>query len=160
MDETLVFAVVLLGAWLFLLRQRVPAMALFFSLLAGQILSTEISGEVYGRVADAAHISDFEQVRFGLLLAPVILTIIFMRHRAPSSRLLIEAIPMLFTVAAIAIFAYPYVGAIQEVLEEVTDHKVETYKNVIIGVATVSNLLSVWFSHASGGHKRSRKGKE
>ena len=155
------FAVAFIGIWIFLLFQRVPAMALFFSLLVGQILSTEISGEVYSIIAGVLNINDYGQVQLGLLLIPVILTILFLRHKVPRSKFLIEAIPMLFVVAAAAIFVYPHVRPIQDVLEEITDHKVETYKNVIITIASLSSLFSAWFSYPQGGLRRkSRKSRD
>lgn len=154
------FAAIFIGLWVFLLYQRVPAMALFFSLLVGQILSTEVSGEVYSMIASALSV-DFSQVQLGLLLIPVLLTVLFLRHKVPSSKFLIEAIPMIFVVAALAIFAYPHVHQIQDVLEETTDHKVESYKNVIITIASLSSLFSAWFSYPQGGlRKRSRRHKD
>jgi hypothetical protein len=103
-------------------------------------------------------VNDYSQVHLGLLLTPVILTILFLRHKVARSKLLVEAIPMLFVVATAMIFAYPHVHQIQDVLEEVTDHKVETYKNVIITVASLSTLFSAWFSYPEGGlRKRSHK---
>ena len=151
------FAAIFIGIWVFLLYQRVPAMALFFSLLVGQILSTEVSGEVYGIIAGALRI-DYAQVQLGLLLVPFLLTILFLRHKVPRSKFVLEAIPMIFVVAAAAIFAYPHVHQIQDVLEEATDHKVESYKNVIITIASLSSLFSAWFSYPQGGlRRRSRK---
>lgn len=154
------FAIAFLGIWILLLLQRVPAMALFFSLLVGQILSTEVSGEVYSIIAGAYGSQDYANVQLGLLLVPPLLTVLFLRHKVPSSKLLVEAIPMLFVVATVAIFAYPHVHAIQDVLEEVTDHKVETYKNVIIAIASLSNLVSAWLSYPQGGLRRRSRKKE
>lgn len=152
------FAASFLGIWILLLLQRVPAMALFFSLLVGQILSTEVSGEVYSIISGSYGSQDYSLVQLGLLLTPVLLTVLFLRHKVPSSKLLVEAIPMLFVVATAAIFAYPHVPVIQDVLEEVTHHKVETYKNVIITIASLSNLVSAWFAYPRGGlRKRSHK---
>lgn len=152
------FAAAFLGIWILLLLQRVPAMALFFSLLVGQILSTEVSGEVYSIVSGSYGSQDYSHVQLGLLLTPVLLTVLFLRHKVPGSKLLVEAIPMLFVVATAAIFAYPHVHVIQDVLEEVTNHKVETYKNVIITIASLSNLVSAWVAYPRGGfRKRSHK---
>lgn len=151
------FAAVFIGLWIFLLFQRVPAMVMFFSLLVGQILSTEVSGEIYSIVAGTIGVG-YQQVQLGLLLIPAGLSVLFLRHKVLRSKLLVEAIPMLFVVSAMAIFAYPHVHQIQDVLEEVTDHKVETYKNVIITIASLSSLFSAWFSYPQGGlRKKSHK---
>lgn len=156
MDETLTFAAGLLGLWLLFLWQRVPASTLFFSLLVGQILSTEVSGEAYSLLTKSIEVSDYRYVQLGLLLLPVILTLLFLRRKVKRSKFLLEAIPMLFMVSAMAIFAYPHINFIQDVLDDVTNYRVETYKNVIITVASISSLFSAWFTYP--GHKgHSRK---
>jgi hypothetical protein len=157
MNETVMFAGALVGTWLLLLWQRAPATTLFFSLLVGQILSTEVSGEVYSIVSERTDVNEYQYVQLGLLIAPVLLTLLFLRHKVHRSNSIIEAIPMLFVVSALAIFAYPHVPQIQNVLEEVTDHKVETYKNIIITVASLSSLVSAWFSYPHMGKRRLTK---
>jgi hypothetical protein len=147
MSETLMLAGGLVGLLFFLLWQRVPATILFFSLLVGQVLSTEISGEVFSWAAAALRIQDYGQVQLGLLVLPPLLTILFLRHRAAKSKAFIEFIPMIFFVTALAIFAYPHVPAIQSALETITNHRVETYKNVIVAAASLSSLLSAWFTY-------------
>jgi len=157
MTETFVLSAAAVGLWVFFLWQRAPATTLFFSLLVGQILTTEVSGELYQNIGGLVVINSLEEMQVVLLLAPLVLTLIFLRHKIPRHKFVVEAIPMAFMVAALAVFVYPYAPAIQNVLEDLTNHRVETLKNIIVGGASITSLISAWFVYP--GHKSTRKHK-
>lgn len=137
---------ILLGLWALILGLRVPAFAAFFSILIGQLLSSEISTEAYSFAAGVSGINQLQYVQLGLLVLPFILTVLFLRGRAPKNRLAVEFLPALFVSAALVLLTYPLIPGLRTIVEIGTDGEIARYQTIIIIAAAISGLLSAWLS--------------
>lgn len=133
--------------WIAILALRVPSFVAFFSLLVGQLLATEASGDVYEFVGSLLNIPEFRYVQVALLFLPLLLTVLFLKGRVPKSKLPIEFIPALFVAATAMSLLYPLVPALQSALDAATEDKTAYYKTIVIGAASVSGLLSAWLTY-------------
>ncbi len=147
MNELLILGVITLIIWLGLLWLRVPSSIAFLSLLIGQLIATEASADVYGFVGSALKISDPRYIQATLLVLPLLLTILFLRGRVAKSKLPIEAIPTLFVVSLAVLLLGPSIPALSTMLNMATNNQLDAYKSIIIIAASVSGLLSAWFSY-------------
>jgi hypothetical protein len=153
MDPSLVLAGASAAIWLLFLWLRVPSVLMFFSLLVGQLLATQVSYDAYQWVSALVHFGDVRTVQLILLFLPVFLSLLFLKGRLPRAKMLMEAIPMAFVIAAGLLFAMPFIPGIKEALNEHVD--TERYNSLIIICASISSLVSAWFTypkHDSGKH--------
>ncbi len=147
MNELLILVAATLFIWLFLLWLRVPSSIAFLSLLIGQLISTEASVDVYNFVASILKISEPFYVQAALLVLPLLLTILLLRHRVPKSKVIIEAVPTLFVVALTVLLLGAAIPALGTVLDIAAHDQLDAYKSIIIIAASVSGLLSAWLSY-------------
>lgn len=159
MNELLILGGVTLLIWLFLLWLRVPSSIAFLSLLIGQLISTEASNDVYNFVASILKVSDPHYVQAVLLVLPLVLTILFLRHRVPKSKVVIEAVPTLFVVALSVLLLGAAIPALGTMLDTAAHDQLDAYKSIIIIAASVSGLLSAWLSYPRPpkGHDKKHK---
>ncbi|MGI9027723.1 MAG: hypothetical protein ACR2FM_02675 [Candidatus Saccharimonadales bacterium] len=147
MNELLILGGITLAIWLCLLFLRVPSSIAFLSLLIGQLIVTEVSTDVYNAVASTLHIADLRYVQATLLILPLLLTVLFLRGRVAKSKLIIEAIPTLFVAALTVLLLGPAISALGTLLDIATSDRLDAYKSIIVIAASVSGLLSAWFSY-------------
>lgn len=155
MDPSIILAAVCVGIWLLLMWLRVPAVLMFFSLLVGQLLATQISDDAYAWLSSLVRVSEPRYVQLVLLLLPVLLSALFLKGRLPKAKMLMEAIPMLFVVAAGVFFAADFLPNVLVTLEDSID--TTKYKPLIIICASISSLVSAWFTYPK--HDHDKKGK-
>lgn len=157
MDPSIILAAIGVGIWLVLVWLRVPAVLMFFSLLVGQLLATQIMADAYEWLSSLIRVSDPKYVQLALLLLPVFLSILFLKGRLPKAKMVMEAIPMLFVVASGLFFAAEFLPSVQQSLEGSID--TVQYKSLIIISASISSLVSAWFTypkHHSGDKKHKK----
>ncbi len=155
MNELLMLGAIIAGLWAVLLWQRVPAALLFLSVLIGHLLATEVNSDAYGLALASGRLDDPSLVQIGLLLAPVVLSIVFLRHKVPRSKIAVEAIPMLFTAATLLLLAVPLIPSLQQSLESALS-ELSTYRSIILACACVSVLITTLFMSRAGGHHGKR----
>ncbi len=156
--EAMILVGILIGLWVLILVLRVPAFAAFFSVLVGQLLSSEASSDAYGFIAGLAGIDQLEYVQVALLTLPFVLTLIFLKGRAPKSRLAVEFLPALFVASALLILAYPLIPGLRTLVEIGTNGEIARYQTIIIISAAISGLVSAWLSFPKAhGSKKSKK---
>lgn len=157
MNELLMLGAAVGAIWLIIIVLRVPAFAVFFSLLVGQLLSSEISTESFDFVSGVINVSELRYVQLSLLLLPFFLTILFLRGRSPKSKLVIEIIPSFFVALTATLLAYPLLPGLETIVNEAAQGRIDQYRTVILIAASVSGLLSAWvsFPKSSKRHKHS-----
>src|SRR5690606_8516716 len=126
----IILAAIGVGIWLVLVWLRVPAVLMFFSLLVGQMLATQITSDAYEWLSSLIRINEPKYIQLALLLLPVFLSILFLKGRLPKAKMLVEAIPMLFVVASGLFFAADFLPTVQASLDDSID--TAKYKTLII----------------------------
>lgn len=157
MTETLVLAVLVVVLWIAFVWLRVPAALLFLSLLVGRQLVSEIGYDAHEFASSVARISEPKTVQLLLLLLPVILSVLFLRGKLAKSKMVIEAIPLLFAAATLVLFAAPLIPRLQQILDSVLHTQTDTYRSLVIVCGSISVLVLTWFSYARGAHEKHGK---
>lgn len=147
MDELLVVGAIIAAAWFILVFLRVPAFAAFFSLLVGQMLSAQASTDAYEFIGGVINIPEIRYAQIGLMLLPLLLTILFLRGHVAKSKLGIEIIPSLFVVLVGILLVSPLLPGLERVVYEASQGQIDQYKTIILIAASVSGLLSAWISY-------------
>jgi hypothetical protein len=145
---------ILLGLFL-----RVNAALLFLSVAAGALLqramgdSTELAMATFLRDAPVSYIADI-----GLLVLPVVLTILFLRKSAKKSQVLLQLLPLVTVGLAFAALLLPLLPphTQSEIYGLSFGSVVKQSQDLIIAVAVVLNLLLAFRVFR---HEESPKGK-
>lgn len=156
MNETLILGGLLIGLWLLILLLRVPSSVAFFSLLVGQLLSTEAGNDAYEFASGMIQINEIRYVQLVLLLLPLVLTIIFMRGRVKKSMLAVELVPALFVSAVTLMLAYPLIPELQTLVDAATQDRSQDYRTVLLMAAAVSGIISAWMSYPKPAEKHGK----
>lgn len=157
MNETLILGIAAIALWALVAYWRVPATVLFLSILIGKLFAEELSLDAHDVVSGIFPGLSTMYVQAGLLILPVILTIIFLRGSVPKSRILINAVPLLFCLVTLALFINPYFDVVSKLDEQqriiLTDNQ-----NYVVAIAGLVTLLSAWLSRVSSPkhHKRNK----
>lgn len=132
---------------------RIPAYAVMFSLLVGQVLSMQASSDVYAFVADISGLARYEYVQAGLIVLPVILTGVFLRGKAPRGKIIYEFLPAVFASLTLLLLLYPHVQFVKSIIDGATNDQIESYRGALLIIASVLGLISVWISFPKHDHK-------
>ncbi len=146
-NELIIVAIILAIVWIGILVLRVPAFVAFFSLLVGQVLSTEL----------ALNISGFKYSQVVLLVLPLAVTMFLLRGRVPKSKLLVEFLPAFSVAVVLMLFLYPMIYALSAALDIVTNNRLMDYKSWLLVISSVliltTALLNYPKSHEGKHHK-------
>lgn len=138
----------ILGAvWLLVLVLRVPSAMAFLSLLVGYILSSELSSKVVS-------------IKYGqaiLLLAPLLITIVWLKGRVAGSRMAMEVLPAFCVGISALLFLYPIVSVVQNSVNEVTKYKILDYKPYLLVGAGVFVLVITLLTYPRSHEKEHSK---
>ncbi len=156
-QELLMLGGLVLAVWLIIIILKVPASVAFFSVLVGQLLSSEVSVEAYDFIGGLLHVGEFKYVQVALLVAPFILTLLFLKGRAPGSKLVFEIVPALFASAVLLLLVYPLVTWLQTIVEIGTYDQIERYRTIIIIAASVTVLVSTYLNYPKPHHEKHGK---
>lgn len=140
------------GLWLALLFLRVPSSIAFLSLLIGQLLSTEVDDDIYSLISSMMNVPDTRYVQIGLLVAPLVLTVLILHGRVAKSKVFIEAIPLLLLSALTLVLLSPLLDPLNNLLQTVTNNQLTAYKSIIVVAASASGLVSAWLSYPKAAH--------
>lgn len=150
-------AAVVVALWLALLYLRVPSTIVFFSLLVGQLLATQLGSETSDLIDQYTNVPDFRYILTSLLIIPVIITVLFLRGRVSSSKRIIEALPLLLCALSLVIFVDNYYSFSSKLPQDQVQ-LLETYESLIVSAGAVLSLVSAWLSypkpHKSKHHKK------
>lgn len=141
--------------WVALVVLRAPATVLFFALLVGQLMSQQLSDEVFNLVNEYASLGDVRYIHVALLILPILISLVVLRGRVNKSKRLIEIVPLLFVAASLMIFADNYLALSQNLPSQQVS-LLETYEGLIVSAGAVLSLLSSWLSYPKP-HKSKKK---
>ena len=138
---------------------RVNAVFLFMSVAAGNLLVRYVGDDadlalgMVVRDADAPIIA-----KFVLQLAPVILTILFLRKTLPRSKMLLHVIPCIAVGLSLGVFVLTFLtSSVQaKVYDSPYGDILKTSQDVIIGAAVVLTLLLAWLTYRNKDAKGGR----
>lgn len=156
MNEMLILGGLMIGIWVIILALRVPASVAFFSLLVGQLLSTEAGNDTYDFVTGFLHVDEIRYVQLALLFLPLLLTLLFMRGRVKKSSLAVELVPALFVAVVAIMLAYPLIPELKTIVDSATQDRSQDYRTVILMAAAVSGLISAWLSYPKPAEKHGK----
>ena len=152
MNELLTLGIAPLILWALLAFFRVPASTLFLSILTGKLFSEELSQKLYDGLKGIVHINDLSQLKLGLLLTPVILTILLTQRKAPKTKIFLNAIPLLFASVSLLLFVLPLTKLDSRLSSSSLDI-ISSYQAYIICAAAGITLVSAWLPHLKRGGK-------
>lgn len=146
MNETLMLCAVVLASWVLVLFLRIPPVALFLSILAGKLLSEELSYDLSNFLDQ--FISNINQtyLHLGLLLSPVVLTVLFMKKSELKSKTFLNAIPLFMSLVTLALFINPYFNVIDK-LDENQKIILTSNQSYIVSATALLTLVVTWLPH-------------
>ncbi|MEX2014447.1 MAG: hypothetical protein WD885_00745 [Candidatus Saccharimonadales bacterium] len=160
MNETLILGIAVAALWALVVYLRIPATVLFLSILIGKLFAEELSLDAYDVVSGVLPGVTTTMVQAGLLILPIVLTIIFLKGSAPKSGMLLNAVPLFFCLVTLGLFINPYFDVVSRLDEQqriiLTDNQ-----SYVVAIAGLVTLLSSWLSRGKGlgGHNRRHRRK-
>jgi hypothetical protein len=158
MNETLILGIAVLALWALVVYLRIPATVLFLSILIGKLFAEELSLDAYEVVSGVLPGITTTAVQAGLLILPVVLTIVFLKGSTLKSSMLFNAVPLFFCLVTLGLFINPYFDVVSRLDEEqriiLTDNQ-----SYVVAVAGLVTLLSSWLSRGRNlsGHRRHKR---
>ncbi|HEX5798065.1 MAG TPA: hypothetical protein VFX79_01800 [Candidatus Saccharimonadales bacterium] len=158
MDETLILGIAVLALWALVVYLRIPTTVLFLSILIGKLFAEELSLDAYEVVSGVLPGITTTAVQAGLLILPVVLTIVFLKGSTLKSSMLFNAVPLFFCLVTLGLFINPYFDVVSRLDEEqriiLTDNQ-----SYVVAVAGLVTLLSSWLSRGRSlsGHRRHKR---
>ncbi len=157
-NETLILGIIIAALWALVAYWRVPATVLFLSILIGKLFAEELSLDTYEVIGGIFPGLSATTVQAGLLVLPVILTIVFLKGTTPKSNMLFNAIPLFFCLVTLGLFINPYFEVVGRLDEQqriiLTDNQ-----SYVVAVAGLITLLNAWLSRGKGLGGRHKKKK-
>jgi hypothetical protein len=139
---------------------RVGTSYLFFSLLAGELLVRYFADDaelVLRLVIRNPSVAAYAQL--AVLLLPVLLTALFLRHTLTKGKLFLHIVPMLLTGFVLAAFALPLLPHnLQDQVSTVqAGQQILKGSDAIIGAVIFLQLVSLWFMNRAHEGKHGKK---
>lgn len=139
---------------------RVNAVLLFASIAAGELLVLRFADDAELVVGLALQGPEAKVIASMIVLFfPLVLTFIFANKSIHGTRFILHVIPILATSLLFASLTFPYLPATfeKEILASPLGNQLIKSTDLIIGVAVMSDLLLLWWSHRPGKHKAKHK---
>lgn len=143
---------------------RVSASALFFSVMAGELLGRYFhhEAELFGRSAFKSNAAaDYAEAV--IVLMPVFLTALFMHGSISRGKTILHIVPLAITGLVLAAFVLPILpyDLQQQVMTVPYGKQLLDSSNMIIGVVVFLQLISLWLlTRAPGEPHRKKKHKK
>ncbi|PID32489.1 hypothetical protein CR970_00240 [Candidatus Saccharibacteria bacterium] len=139
---------------------RVQSTVLMMSILVGWVLQRTLGdSSEFALAAVMRSGPTYELSQAGLLLLPVVLTLLLMRRSLPRPLVLVQALPLLLAVASLGILllhSLPDTLA-NQLYNAPGGIKFQRAEDLVITAGAIMNLLLAWRMyrlHESGGHKK------
>lgn len=151
----LAFVPVLLALFL-----RVSAVFIFLSLVAGNLLVTYVgddAGLSLGMFVKGAN-ADF-LANLGLLLLPVVLSLLFLRRTLPKSKFLLHLPALIASGLSLAVLALPLFdsNAQEQIFANQYGMMIRENQDIIIGATALMVLFIMWMTYRHKGDKKHKK---
>lgn len=155
MSETIILGIIIAVLWIYVVWQRVPAAILFLSILVGKLFAEELSLDVYSFIKAIIPAVSGSALQIFLLVLPAMLTVLFLRKSIPKSKLVVNAVPLLFCLVTLGLFINPYFDVVGR-LEESQRIILTSHQSYIVSLAGAATLFSAWLPSLKG-FRHSRK---
>lgn len=156
MNETYLLGAAAVALWALVVYLRIPAAALLLSILVGHLFAEELSLDVYSVISGIFPGVSTAIVQAGLLVLPVILTIVFLKGSAAKSNIFFNAIPLFFCLVTLGLFINPYFDVVSRLDQQqrviLTDNQ-----NYIVAVTGLITLLVTWLYKPKGDGRHKKK---
>ncbi|MBI3624084.1 hypothetical protein HY218_00460 [Candidatus Saccharibacteria bacterium] len=157
MQPLVILAIIAVLPLLLALLLRVSALFLFLGVAAGALLAQYIADDA-SLVLNSffTHINVDQYVKLGLLVLPVVLTLLFLRKTLSASQLVFQLVPLVVTSAAFATLVIGMLpGGVQyNIVSNPIGKIANSSQNVMVAASTLLTLLLAWFTQ---GHRRRGK---
>lgn len=131
---------------------------LFLSLLAGELLARTFGDEtelIIGSVPRARPAAAY--AKLAVLLLPVLLTALFLRHTLSKGKVLLHLLPLVATGVILAAFALPILPEVAQAKVKSVNlgHQLLDKSEIIVGIMLLLQLIALWLLNRS--HEHSKK---
>lgn len=160
MDSLIILAAIAGVPVLLALFLRVSAVFMFTSIAAGSLLVTYLgddAGLAMRLMVRGPNTNIFAQL--GLLLLPVVLTLLLLKRTMPKTKLLLHFPALAASSAALAALALPYLdsNAQEKIYANQYGNMLLESQDVVVGAAAILVLLLMWMTYR---HKEDKKHKK
>lgn len=140
---------------------RVKAAMVFMALCVGAVLSTIVSDSALDMMQTFVrgyNASTQTSVQIGLLVAPMVLTLLFLAKTLSSSKVIMNIFPALLTGVVLLLLVVPLLpgGVSAGIYGTEAWNQLTAYQAAIVSVAALTSLAQLW----SGGHAARDKHKK
>lgn len=159
MNPLIVLAIIVFVPTALIVLARAKAALVFMALCVGSVLSVLVGDAALDMVqlfARSYSATTQSWVQLGLLLAPALLTILFLSRTVSGSKWFINLFPALLTGVLTVFLVVPLLppGTMNAIYATDVWDQLTQYQAILIGVAAVSSLAQLW---AGGASVRSKK---
>ncbi len=156
MNELLTLGIVPAILWALLVFLRVRGVAFILSILVGKLLSEELYGNVSSALSGFINLTDTRQLQLALLLLPVALTIILTRSKTPKSKVVVNAVVLLFGSASLILLALPYTD-LSAKLSDTGRDIINSYQSYVLCASGAVALFFTWLPDLKHADKHKHK---
>ncbi len=162
MEYSVLLIIILLFPLALGLVFRVSASALFFSIMAGELLARyfHVEAERALKVMVGAGASHYGEAL--ILIIPIVLTAIVMRGTLPRAKLVISFIPLLISGIVFAVFLLPILPAELQAHLRANEYAAHLYdmNSAFVGIIILTHLVLMWVfdrgEHKGKKHRRKK----
>ncbi len=141
---------------------RANAAIIFLSLCAGSLLLHYVAHDTNVAVTVFTHNATITAtwLQLAILLAPAILTTVFLRHSMPVSKLLYNLLPAIAVGLVGVLVTVPILsgGISNQLTHTPTWQFLQQYQDVIVGTGAFISLLVLWLTHHRPHHETRGRG--
>lgn len=163
MESLIILAAIAGVPVLLALFLRVSSVFFFVSIAAGSLLVTYVGDDAALAIGMFVRGQNTNQIaQLGLLLLPVVLSLIFLKKTMPKSKLLLHLPVLAAGGVALAALALPYLdsNAQEKIFANQYGNLLRESQDVAVAVAAVSALLLMWLSYKQKEDKKHKKHKK
>lgn len=145
MTPLVVLSALIIGPAVILALLRVNAAFIFLSLCLGDVL-VQFVGNDATTVVGGAHAVSSNYIQLGLLLLPVVLTVLFMVRTVRGSRIILNTLPAVGVGLLLTLLVVPLMspGLSANIVNSQLWHGVERSQDLIVGFSALVCLLFLW----------------
>lgn len=161
MNPLIVMAIIVAVPTLAITLFRVKAALVFMALCTGSVLSLLVGDAAQDMVqtfSSSYNTTTESFILLALLLAPVLLTLLFLNRTVSGSKLLINIFPAFLTGVTALFLVVPLLpdGTKVGIYNTATWDQLVQYQAILIGVAVSFSLGQLWAGGNSARHKKSK----
>ncbi len=125
---------------------RVPTSHLFFSLMAGELLARYFHGEAEIIIGATLNPTAAQYTAMGILMAPLILTGLFLRNTLPKNKVILHIVPLIIMGIVLTAFVLPVlpIAAQNQISSLEIGRQMLELSDLVIGFVVLLQLVALW----------------